>query len=174
LIALFPGHVGKDPGAVGKTSSGFYYVESVVTFGLANKIKTLLSNMGVDSQIITGSLKDRVYRSADADFGICLHADSFQDDKINGFHTAHYPNSIKGEMLAHFIANSMSHVGIKENRAPEARGDLYMLKKTDFPCILVEAGFLTNEEDCKKLHKSAWQWKVATAIAYGVLTYEEI
>ena len=174
MIAIFPGHVGKDPGAVGQTASGFKYIESVVTFSIANKVKTTLSNMGLDCRMISGQFKDRINNSVNADYGICIHADSFENPQIKGYHTAYYPGSMNGEVLAEFISGSMEQAGATENRSPETRNDLFMLKKTKFPCALVEVGFLTNDEECLKLHETTWQWTLATAISYGILTYEKM
>ena len=46
-----------------------------------------------------------------------------------------------------------------------------VLYKTKVPAVLVECGFITNEDDAKKLTDSMWQKKFAKSLANGIDKY---
>ena len=48
---------------------------------------------------------------------------------------------------------------------------LYLFKNTTQPAILIECGFLSNEEDASLLSDSVYQKKVAFAIYKGLMTH---
>ncbi|RXJ73380.1 N-acetylmuramoyl-L-alanine amidase [Veronia nyctiphanis] len=50
---------------------------------------------------------------------------------------------------------------------------LAVLKSPDIPSLLVEAGFITNPKEERLLKTSKHQWKVATAVAEGIISYFE-
>lgn len=47
----------------------------------------------------------------------------------------------------------------------------YILKKTEIPTVIVEAGFLTNPEEAAKLQDEAYQEKIAQAVWEGLKEY---
>ena len=88
VIALDPGHGGRDPGAIGKKGTR----EKDVTLSVAKKLKSLINNTEGYKAILTRegdrfiSLRNRVKkaREAEADLFISLHADSFRSPKVKG------------------------------------------------------------------------------------------
>ncbi|NBK24165.1 MAG: N-acetylmuramoyl-L-alanine amidase, partial [Spirochaetia bacterium] len=46
--------------------------------------------------------------------------------------------------------------------------DIYVLNASRVPSVLVEVGFLTNEEDAKNLVSPQWRQRVAQAIALAI------
>ena len=51
------------------------------------------------------------------------------------------------------------------------QASLEVLKSPDIPSILIETGYLTNPAEARRLNTSAFQRKMATAIAQGVTNY---
>lgn len=47
--------------------------------------------------------------------------------------------------------------------------DLYLLWQSESPIVLVECGFLSNEEECAKLLEDEYQGKVAFTIMEGLM-----
>jgi len=88
VIALDPGHGGKDPGAIGKNGTR----EKDVALAVAKKMKTLINRTPGYQAILTRdadrfvSLRNRVKkaREAEADIFVSLHADSFHKDYVKG------------------------------------------------------------------------------------------
>ena len=46
--------------------------------------------------------------------------------------------------------------------------ELYILKNSACPAVIVECGFLSNPEECENLQQPAYQQEVAAAIARAV------
>lgn len=49
--------------------------------------------------------------------------------------------------------------------------DFYVLKNTSMPSVLVECGFMTNFEECKKLMSDEYQEILAKSTALGIFEY---
>ena len=47
-------------------------------------------------------------------------------------------------------------------------GNFLVIRETSMPAILVEAGFITNSEECKKLRDPSYINCIAKAIADGI------
>jgi len=88
VIALDPGHGGKDPGAIGQNGTR----EKDVALAVAKKIKDLVNRTPGYQAILTRdadrfvSLRNRVKkaREAEADIFVSLHADSFHKSYVKG------------------------------------------------------------------------------------------
>ncbi len=98
VIALDPGHGGRDPGAIGKRGTR----EKDVALSVAKKMKTLINRESGYRAILTRdadrfvSLRNRVKkaRAAEADIFISLHADSFHKSNVKG--ASVYALSLRG------------------------------------------------------------------------------
>ena len=53
------------------------------------------------------------------------------------------------------------------------RGNYQVLKNSKLPSILIETGFLTNDEEEKNLIDENYQSQLARAIAEGIVEYME-
>ena len=88
VIALDPGHGGRDPGAIGKKGTR----EKDVALSVAKKMKNLVNRTPGYRAVLTRegdrfvSLRNRVKkaREAEADIFISLHADSFHKSNVKG------------------------------------------------------------------------------------------
>ena len=88
VIALDPGHGGKDPGAIGKNGTR----EKDVALAVAKKMKILINRTPGYKAILTRdadrfvTLRNRVKkaREAEADIFVSLHADSFHKSYVDG------------------------------------------------------------------------------------------
>ncbi len=98
VIALDPGHGGRDPGAIGKRGTR----EKDVALSVAKKMKTLINRESGYRAVLTRdadrfvSLRNRVKkaRAAEADIFISLHADSFHKPNVKG--ASVYALSLRG------------------------------------------------------------------------------
>jgi hypothetical protein len=52
------------------------------------------------------------------------------------------------------------------------RARFSVLRLTKSPAILIEGGFLSNEEDLRHISSSSWREKYASAIAQGIVNYQ--
>ena len=98
VIALDPGHGGRDPGAIGKKGTR----EKDIALSVAKKMKTMINRTPGYRAILTRegdrfvTLRNRVKkaREAEADIFISLHADSFHKPNVKG--ASVYALSLRG------------------------------------------------------------------------------
>jgi N-acetylmuramoyl-L-alanine amidase len=75
-------------------------------------------------------------------------------------------------MLAECIQEQLiEKVDPDNKRVIKGNKSYYMLKKTNVPIVIVECGFLSNEEETAKLMDTDYQDRTAWAIHMGILTY---
>lgn len=56
-------------------------------------------------------------------------------------------------------------------RFPKRRADFYVLQSPEVPSILLELGFLSNDQDAGNLASSEWRDRMAEAVARGIALY---
>ena len=176
-VCIDPGHnysakTGGDPGAV----NGTHY-EAVANLAIAKKVKKLLEAKGYKVKMTrTGGDKNltlaercRISNSFDADIFVSIHLNSATSKTANGIETLRYPKvgQRTKELAANVQTELVAALGWRD-RGVKERADLYVLKHTVASAVLVECGFISNKEECKKLFNAAWQDKIAAAIAKGV------
>lgn len=170
-IVLDPGHGGTDPGAVNGR-----YKEAEAALGIANKIADKLKAKG--HRVVLTRTKNHalllqqrcdISNAAKADAFISIHCNSAENKQASGIETFKYPG-VGGitQRLANNVQNALAtHFPEEKNRGVK-EAKYYVLKNTKAPAILVEVGFLSNDETAKKLFSYSYQMKLASAIAAGV------
>jgi N-acetylmuramoyl-L-alanine amidase len=175
-VAIFPGHVGKDSGAIdrvqGHEDDHYMTIESVINGQVAILLKVALDLAEIENDIYIGSFKDRIEKSEGCDFGISLHCDAFRNKGARGSTIFHYPGSKKGVGFARTLKYGLDTF---LNKKIKCRGvqphSYYILAKTKFPCVLLEMGFLTNPSDEKYLNQFKIQNLIAHCIYCSILNY---
>lgn len=170
LVVIDPGHGGRDPGAVG--ISGLQEKDVVLPISL--QVASLLEQQGVQTQMTRSDdreldLAPRVASAerANADLFVSIHANALSMSRpdVNGIETFYYSS---GRSLAQSIqSNLISATGMRDRGVKQAR--FYVLTQTTMPSVLVEVGFVTGSEDAPRLGDSAFQTRIAEAIARGIL-----
>ena len=173
-VAIFPGHVGKDSGAIdrvqGHENDKYMTIESVINIQVASLLKSKLSDHGIDNDIYIGSFDERINRSAGCDIGISLHCDAYSDTDVHGYTIFHYPTSSRGKSMAALLNMEMfDYLGGKINGRGIKPHSYYILSRTKFPCLLLEMGFLTDPEDEILLNDYYVQHRIAHAILSFIL-----
>ena len=168
-IVVDAGHGGSDPGA---TFQGRQ--EKDDTLRLAMAVGRLLEDSGVD---VVFTRTDDIYETpfqkateanqAGADFFVSIHRNSSPvPNQYSGVETLVYDDSgIKAEM-AENINNELEQVGFA-NLGISERPGLVVLRRTQMPAVLVEAGFINSDED-NRLFDERFD-DIARAIADGIL-----
>jgi N-acetylmuramoyl-L-alanine amidase len=169
-VVFDPGHGGRDPGA-----SAFGEKEKDLALKIALKTAGyLLKRYSNVKAVLTRNddtyveLEDRVSLSnrlsASAFVSIHLNAGP---QSASGFEILTYPNSSSAAMLASEISKRLQK--IMKSRGVKGRPDLYVLKHTRCPAVLVEVGFITSRSDLDTIKKNIEG--IAGAIADGVAAY---
>jgi len=71
-------------------------------------------------------------------------------------------------IIASIFAETLSETLITTRNRGVKERDLYVLNASRVPAVLVEVGFLTNEEDARNLVSPQWRQRVAQAIALAI------
>lgn len=189
IIGIDPGHGGVDPGAVSKSG----LKEDDINLKIALKLKRFIEQSGgiavltrdLDKglyteksstlrQMKTEDLRNRkaLIESADCEVFITIHLNSFTKSKYYGAQTFYSENNIESQRLAYLIQDELKNVLDKENkRVPSKRDDVFLISEMKIPSVLVEAGFLSNDEEAHLLNTSEYQEKIAWSIYVGIMKY---
>jgi N-acetylmuramoyl-L-alanine amidase len=87
--------------------------------------------------------------------------------EVNGVETYHAPGASLGKNLAELVHEQIiASTGATDRGVRSAR--FYVIRKTSMPAILVETGYITNPSESARLVNSAYQERMAVAIAKGI------
>ncbi|MBU5482864.1 N-acetylmuramoyl-L-alanine amidase [Clostridium sp. MSJ-11] len=152
-IAIDLGHgTGDDRGSIGYLNEEKIIREygPLVIEGLKKLGHTIINVTPTKSNLtLAQSLAYRVNmaNSNKVDLLVSLHVNAFEKDRAKGCEVEYISPTGKG--LAEKICSEISKLGYV-NRGPVKRENLYILKHTSMPSILVEPFFCDNKEDCDK------------------------
>ena len=181
VILLDPGHGGNDPGALG-FSGGVY--ESNVNYALAYYTKLSLEAKGATVYMTRGGdtaveleTRKAMVRSLKPDLFVSIHCNGNTDKNKIGTAVYYYKpfsyslaNNIYNQLLTVFKNNL--YYGQSNLYDDISDGAIYypfsVARLEDCPSVLIETGYVTNDNECLKLIDTANQQKLASAIVQGI------
>lgn len=185
-IVIDAGHGGNDPGKVGIHGEK----EKELNLEIAKKLKKNLESKGFyviltrdsDKGLYSSGAKNQkvedmkkrceIIDDANPLFTISIHQNSYPEEYVKGAQVFYYGQSAEGKELAEVLQASLIENLDKENhRSAKANESYYLLKKTKSPTVIVECGFLSNNEESSLLSDADYQQKIADAICQGVSQY---
>jgi N-acetylmuramoyl-L-alanine amidase CwlD len=181
IILIDAGHGGWDPGKVADNN----IFEKDINLEIAKKLQEYLEQSGAfvfmtrveDEALSDKKVKDMIKRkeisnSTSADMMISIHQNSFSQEKVKGAQVFYYKESESGKKLAEFIQTEIKkNIDENNNRVAKTNSDYYILRKIKIPSVIVECGFLSNNNELEKLTSNEYQNKIAWAIYLGILDY---
>jgi len=186
-IVLDAGHGGKGVGAVDVEGDDEIYKDEIYTeeselvldftLELGKKLKkraryNVVLTRGCD-EYIKLSNRTKVANHNHADIFVSIHANSYSDSDAEGIETLYYPTSKEGRRLAQSTQRQLISATRAVNRGIKDRDNLYVLKHTNMPAILVELGFISNPVEEEKLHNKEYKTKQINAIVKSIIDYSE-
>jgi len=119
-------------------------------------------------------LREDIVNKANPDVFLSVHVNAIPQEKWRGaqvfYHKEGHPD---GELLAKSIQASFKDALGNTDREALGVKQVYLLKKSQAPSVLVETGFISNPDERELLISEKYQKKVAKAIAEGVELYME-
>lgn len=169
-VILDPGHGGVEPGAIYEERK-----EKDDTLRLALAVGRILERNGVNVLLTrVRDVYDSPYEKAEianrsgADLFVSLHRNAMpQPNTASGVQSLVYEDSGIRHLLAKNINESLSDLTGYANLGIQERPGLAVLRKTQMPGVLVEAGFIDNDQD-NQIFDEKFD-AVASAIAQGIL-----
>lgn len=189
IIIIDAGHGGEDSGAVGVTGA----LEKDLNLEIALEIGRAFEEKGY--VVVYTRTDDRLLYNEDENiYGIrkisdlknrckvaerypdsilvSIHMNSFGSSKYSGLQVYYSEKNEESRTLADYIQNRVVSDIQKDNkRAIKSGGDMYILENVTNPAVLIECGFLTNEEECKKLSEKEYQKELSFSIVCGIIEY---
>ncbi len=167
-----------DPGKVGINKA----LEKDLNLQISMKVKTILEKQGItvlmtredensiaDSKVEDMKKRVSIINEKKPDLAVSIHQNSYSGESIHGAQVFYFTHSAEGEKMAKTMQESLLSADPDNTRQAKANDTYYMLKKTSPPVIIVECGFLSNQEEADKLITDEYQNILAEAIANGVL-----
>ncbi|HIS89388.1 TPA: N-acetylmuramoyl-L-alanine amidase [Candidatus Avigastranaerophilus faecigallinarum] len=146
-IFINPGHGGSDPGAISKSG----VKEAVIAAEISSKLNNILINSGYKTELF--QQKNSVLEvtrkecTSNSDLFISIHCNSHVNPSANGVEVLYFPSSIKGKKYAEIMQQALVNITKLKNRGIIPRNNLYVLKATKAPAILIELAFLSNSKE---------------------------
>ncbi len=106
---------------------------------------------------------------------VSIHQNKFENSAYSGAQIFYSVNDSKSFLLAEAIRRSVVGLLQPENtrELKPAGSDIFLLDKAQIPAVIVECGFLSNDEERSKLLDEGYQSDMAYSVAMGVLEYIE-
>jgi N-acetylmuramoyl-L-alanine amidase len=178
-IVVDPGHGGHDPGAVDlrQEEAGDLYDtrEDDINLAIGLLLKDCLEVRGHEVRMtretdVYPTLTDRA-RLANrwpADLFISVHCNASTNEEARGVETLIYSETSAAAGLAKKIQKQLAKATDFRDRGVKVRPDVYVLRKTSCPALLIECGFLTNTEEEAALNERLYHEAIATAVAGAI------
>ncbi len=186
-LVIDAGHGGEDGGA----SAADGTLEKDINLAIALPLGDMLHIMGFDvlqtrtedAMIFTegntlrerkvSDIKNRLSLIEQADMAVSIHQNKFPQSQYYGAQMFYAPANANSKVLAEAVRSSVLSLLQPDNTRELKKGEdtVYLLKHATKPLVLVECGFLSNEQECAKLKTSDYQRQMAFAIAGGMFSY---
>lgn len=186
-VIIDAGHGGRDGGA----SSDDGTLEKDLNLAVAKKVKALLSVCDInivmtrESDIMLAEessthkkrddLNARLHTADKYENAIfvSIHMNKFPVKKYSGLQVYYSKNNAGGKILADMIGEKTALFLQKDNdrKSKAADSSIYILHNIRVPAVLVECGFLSNDEETKLLKNEEYQDKLATLISMSILDF---
>lgn len=192
FVIIDPGHGGIDSGAVNQYGENEAPINLEISKYLMNFLDSTgfevemtrygsvgLYNEGANTTIREKKNEDldnrvKIINASEADLIVSVHLNAFTQSQYYGAQSFYKNNCEESKTAAGIIQKNLKNILDKNNeRVPQAKKDVRVLDESKLPIVLVECGFVSNEEEGRLLSTSDYQEKVAWAIYAGIIEYFE-
>lgn len=179
VIMIDAGHGGTDPGAIGYLDGNAVY-EKDLTLSIAYKVKNILESSGYTTSMTrTGdTLPSLSERPAQANEEGCA---LFVSIHINSASVTAYGTEVyyseenntdkygvtSQEFAGNILEGMLKYMGSYDRGVKMA--NWAVIRRSNMPAILLEVGFISNEDELRKMCDDGYQNKVAQGIAEGIV-----
>ena len=187
-VLIDAGHGGTDPGSIGYKTKVH---EDILNLKMSKLLKQKLESAGINV-VMTRETNDALIEGAGRKWKrkemesrrelikktrpnmvISLHQNSFTSHSLRGAQVFYDKKSDISKLIAESIQEQFKLNLDKSIKTPSP-GDYFMLKCSSAPSVIVECGFLSNEEDEKLLLSPEYQEKIVNSIYMGIVNFFQI
>lgn len=189
-VVLDAGHGGIDGGTTADDGTP----EKIINLQIAQKLEQILNAMGIktvmtrtDDESIHDSdantirqkkvsdIKNRlkIIENTENAIFVSIHQNHFRDSKYSGTQVFYSKNNPRSKELAEAIRAQIILNLQKENtrEVKQSGTEIYLLYHSKVPSVMVECGFLSNENETEKLKQESYQRQLAFLTALGIVEF---
>lgn len=186
LIVVDAGHGGMDGGGVGVND----IIEKDLNLIIAKKLEQALKENGyqvvmtrtedvslhdAEKQTVreqkNSDLKKRaeIANRQNAGLFVSIHMNKFESSDVKGAQVFYKSDDKTGEQYAKNIMAELKKIDPQNHRVEKPLPNKNLtFSKLNIPGVLVECGFISNQEDAKKLQDDAYRTELVNAIIRGI------
>lgn len=181
MIVIDPGHGGEDLGT--QSLSKPKYLEKHFNLATAKMLKDFLEQKGYsilltrsDDTFIPLDKRAEFANTRDSKLFVSVHYNSAPSPEAQGIEVFYYRSkddqdrSAESKILAQNVLKRVIKNTDAKSRGVK-HGNLAVIRLTKMPAILIEGGFLTNDEEMQKLKDPSYLKQIAWGIAQGIDDY---
>ncbi|HHY60983.1 MAG TPA: N-acetylmuramoyl-L-alanine amidase [Clostridia bacterium] len=181
-VILDPGHGGVDPGALWGDVK-----EKDIVLDVVQRMRQYLEENGYsvvltrDADVDLGGelspgrhrrdLQARLQVINQGQVAVSVHCNTIEDQSQRGAVVFYQKGSAEGERLAASLLAELNKVQLLNDNRPLPRENLFLLRTSRIPTVIVELGFLSNPEDRHKLLEPGFRQQLAEAMSRGIINY---
>jgi N-acetylmuramoyl-L-alanine amidase len=183
IIYIDPGHGGADPGAIYKD-----IYEKDINLEISNALSNLLTSKGAivymtredDYDLAKPNIAERkrsdlskrirLINDSECDLYLSIHLNATTSKTWRGAQVFYDDVNAQNKILGQYIEESFKK-NLGSKRKLKRVSDLYMYRVIDRVGVLLEVGFISNDNERYILKKKYYQEKISRAIATGVINY---
>ena len=182
IVLIDAGHGGIDGGAQSRNGT----IEKDINLQISKRLKERLEKEGYkvymtreeDKELSPKKVKDLEARckmkiETKCDVFISIHQNKFNSEKCFGAQVW-YASNEKSMKLAKYVQDSLKE-GVKDNnkRLEKAAKEQYKILRDKYEgaCLIVECGFLSNNEEEQRLKSESHQNQIVDGITIGINKY---
>lgn len=180
VVVVDAGHGGWDGGAVGVDTG---VVEAGLDLAYALCLKEELNSRGFtvvltrqDENALGATKREDmaarrvIMNESDADVVVSVHMNKFRDRSVSGPMAFYMKGSESGQALAEAVIDGVcASLGRSSRRANP--GDYYVIRESVPPAVIIECGFLSNQEDEALIQTEEYRAAIVRGVADGVEAY---
>ncbi len=191
-IVIDPGHGGEDCGAIGVNG----ILEKDINLMISDALCELLTFAGYEAiptrtedillydknadhhgrkKILDLAARRQIAEERDPDIFVGIHMNSFPQSKYSGLTVYYSKNSTLSLSAAEKVRNNViEQIQPDNDRALKAAGsNIFLLDRLNCPAILIECGFLSNEQECALLSEEGYRQRLTYVIFDSLATFLE-
>lgn len=188
-VCIDPGHGFDD---VGTSNDELGVYEKDVVLAVSLKLREKLEDEGVkvymthdtntpppesdENKLYLFGMKKRTSMAnslSDVSLYISIHCDAFYEDtSVRGSRIFHMSDEPDSESVANAIAESLINAGSEKTplvKSMTGMNSYQVLRDTDMAAVLVETGFVSNEDEAKAMLTDEWVDYMAGALADAIV-----
>ena len=189
-VIIDAGHGGVDGG----TSAQDGTLEKDINLQIAHKLNNILQSFGIET-VMTRSedvsihdnsaetirqkkisdLKNRlnIINNTDNAIYVSIHQNHYSDSKYSGAQVFYSKNNPNSELLAQKIRTPIVSYLQKLNtrEIKQSGNEIYLLNNAEVPAVMVECGFMSNQNETELLKNEKYQRKLTFTIAVGIIDF---